>query len=288
MKLPLKNLGLGVALNSAAAFSVPNNSFTAVTFDTIVNENFNTTNLGLRPSEIIIPKEGWYIFSGQVTWAANTTGSRVISLVINDTTTIGVTSLGANDGSSVPDMNVTGAWYCQADDYVKLSSFQNSGGSLNIFAASATLQALEVKTPLALRVNRTIGALLQQSGTFALSNNVEAAVHFNTIARDDFGTVNLTTLPDRITIAKEGWYIFFAYGDWANSATGERYIALKLNGSNYIGTQDAGTNGGNSNPNQNTTAAFYCYAGDYIQFAAFQASGGSLNIGPAFLTAVKL
>lgn len=282
MKMPLKSLGRGVIIKNSGTFSVPNAAFTAITFDTVQKDDFGTA----QTTKINIPSEGWYLFSGTITWDANTQNARATSIVINDTTTIGIIAIGANDGSAVADMNVTGAYYCQAGDYAKLTAFQNrTSGSLNLTASAFT--ALKLNSPVPFRHSRGIGAGITKS-SFSPSNNTEQAVTFDTIFRDDFGTVNLASKNTVITIPKEGWYLFFAGGNWASNGTGERYITLKLNTSNYLEVQGVGVTGGVTNPNQNITAAYYCRAGDTIQLNAFQASGGSLALTSINLTAIHV
>ena len=282
--IPLKSLGRGVIISNSS-FTVPNNSFTTVTFNVVNNDNFGTVNLVTLNDRITIPKEGWYIFACTATWDIDNSNARAMAINV-DGTTIGITSLGANDGAIFPDMNVTGAWYCRAGSVVQLLAFQNkTSGTLAL--TLIRLQALQINSPLPLHIEYGRGAKIT-STTYSATSGPEFLLTFDGVNRDDFGTVDLVKRSTKIVIPKEGWYLFFGGGNWQSNTSGERYAALKLNGSLYIGTQDAGVNKGNSNPNQNVTAMYYCNPGDYIELAIFQASGSTLTFTSANLTAIQI
>jgi len=112
--------------------STSNITDTLVTFN---DEFFDTDafhSTATNTSRITIPsgKDGKYLFTYNVNFAANSSGIRVINFKKNGTlfatTTIGATPTDKArvQGSMVFDLVAT--------DYVELESFQTSGGSLNI------------------------------------------------------------------------------------------------------------------------------------------------------------
>jgi len=84
--------------------------------------------------------------------------------------------------------------------------------------------------------------------------------------------------PERITFGTAGKYLVGAGVDIAFHATGQRYIAIKLNGATYIALrrwETPATAGANSNMGVETLYDFS--AGDYIEIEVFQSSGVALN-----------
>lgn len=144
IKIPRGFLGSGSRIRNSGNFSCPNNALTAVTFDIIDFDNLGVIDLINRNTKIIISKIGWYVFIGGSPggFASNTTNERALYLSINDTTNIARQVKGANDGSPIAYQTVTGMYYCQAGDYIKLLAYQNSGGNLNL--VHATLAAIQV------------------------------------------------------------------------------------------------------------------------------------------------
>ncbi len=277
MKMPLRTWGRGAIVNTSS-FTVPNGVFTQIQWATVFKDDFGTVNLVSRNTKITAPRSGWYLICSTGTWLANTEGSRAIAFAINSLTTFAITSIGATDGSTTPDINLSGVYYLNAGDYVEVYAFQNRNtGTLAI--TGANLQVTELK--------KCIGTRLEKS-TISVSNNTEQIATFDTVNRDDFNNVKLNLINSKLYVPHEGWYMFFGGGDWASNGTGERYCAIKLNSSVYMSTQGQGTNNGRTNPNQYVTAAYYCKQGDYAELAQFQASGGSLNIANNYLTGIKL
>jgi len=122
----LKTVGAMLQQRSQAQ-SIPNNATTAVTWDTTV---FNRGSAYVSGTNITLPTAGVYLVLGQVAWAANATGARIIVLQNKAGTTI------ARVDFWIPSNNflvqTISALYPTSDpaDYVYLTAYQNSGAAL--------------------------------------------------------------------------------------------------------------------------------------------------------------
>jgi hypothetical protein len=124
-------LTVGGCVTLAGTFSVPNNVGTDINFDTAVVNRSAVWSAG-TPSRILFPTVGVYLIFGQITWATNGTGTRVLFLVNK-----GGVNLARNDQASssagFPLTQNAAALYNVTDptDYLTVRGYQNSGGALN-------------------------------------------------------------------------------------------------------------------------------------------------------------
>lgn len=94
------------------------------------------------PNKIIVPTTGWYLIEGKIDWDSNTTGRRTLDIKINGTTFY-FTSNFDPDGSVLnPIMQVGGPIRLQANDYIEVIAFQDSGAARTLLLASAQLVKL--------------------------------------------------------------------------------------------------------------------------------------------------
>lgn len=121
----------------SAALSLANNGTTAVAFDA---ESWDTDTLhdnSTNPSRVVLNKVGKWQVDWQLVYAANGTGVRDASLMVNGAV-VAIREL-LNSGGSV-GVYVHGSDIVNATaitDYVEIQPFQNSGGSL-AFTVGAT------------------------------------------------------------------------------------------------------------------------------------------------------
>lgn len=119
------------------------------------------------------------------------------------------------------------------------------------------------------------GAKVRNTGNQSIPDVTNTALTFTTVVFDYLQFFSLTT-PTRLTIRTPGIYLMNGAVQFAANATGTRGIAIRLNGVTYLRTI--------------IESAFATYpacveaitsyplvAGDYIEFMAFQSSGGALN-----------
>lgn len=135
-------------IRNSAAQSIPNNTDTKLVFNTASstpasdsydpNGWFNDAN-----DSIDIGQDGFYCITANVSFAANATGRRAVTLVLNGT---GISSVVFSaSSSSGTNLVSTTNMYLFAGDQVTVNGFQNSGGALNTTVqASGAFTALSV------------------------------------------------------------------------------------------------------------------------------------------------
>lgn len=132
---------------ASVAQSIPNNAFTAITFDTEVVDSFNGHSGITNPSRYTAQVAGYYDVVGKVSWAANATGRRIASLFVNGAE-LGYTRGESNASSTA----IAGSCFAIApvflnvNDYVEVQGFQSSGGALNTAVTPTTLAVRWVHT----------------------------------------------------------------------------------------------------------------------------------------------
>lgn len=80
--------------------SIPNDILTAIDFTTAAAGSFDRGAFFTAPSTFTIPSSGIYIFGGTVSFADNTTGTRYVDIIKNDTTIIASSESSSNAGST--------------------------------------------------------------------------------------------------------------------------------------------------------------------------------------------
>jgi hypothetical protein len=133
-------------ITNSAAQSLTNNTDTKLVFNTASSTPasasydpqgwFNNAN-----DSIDIGQDGFYCITANVAFAANATGRRAVTLVLNGAGTGSVQVAASPTGGT--NLSVTTNLYLFAGDQVTVNGFQNSGGALNTIA-SAGFPALSV------------------------------------------------------------------------------------------------------------------------------------------------
>jgi len=104
---------------------------------TFNSERFDTDNIHSTASNtdrLTCSTAGVYLIIGSVRFASNANGDRLLSIVLNGTTTLAMETTRAASGNPTT-MTVSAIYQLNVGDYVTLSAQQTSGGSLNIEAA---------------------------------------------------------------------------------------------------------------------------------------------------------
>lgn len=118
---------------------------------------------------------------------------------------------------------------------------------------------------------------VRNSAAILIANSTETALDFDTERWDNdamHGGVN----PSRLTAPEDGVYAIVAHVAFAPNATGTREVKIRLNGTTCIGSdcRPAVTTGNETRfsvPTQWKLAA-----GEWVDVAVFQSSGGNLNV----------
>lgn len=122
------------AIYQATLQSVPNNAFTAITFDGSTRDTYNGHSTVTNNTRYTAQVAGTYEISGGTGWAANATGSRGGSIYKNGAPLTGQTSL-VQAVTTAAGTTVAPIPSCFVDlnvgDYVELWAYQISGGALN-------------------------------------------------------------------------------------------------------------------------------------------------------------
>lgn len=136
-------------LRQSVAQSIPNTTWTSITFDV---EDLDSDPAGTgghstssNTSRYVALYAGWYRVGGGVEFAVNATGQRGAAWAVNGTlvsanrTFISAT---AAVGMGVPAR--TKLVFLNVGDYVELQAYQNSGGALNTFVTAEAAPGMSV------------------------------------------------------------------------------------------------------------------------------------------------
>lgn len=123
-------------VTNSANQSIPNNTDTALTFDTETFDGAGMHSTSSNTSRITVNYPGRYFFAGGMLFAGGSTGVRVAFLYKNGTTRIGEVGQ-AGDVTNGNRLCPVGFADMAAGDYVELWVFQNNGGALNSQVATA-------------------------------------------------------------------------------------------------------------------------------------------------------
>lgn len=120
--------------------SIPDNTWTALSFDTIITEEKPATTgqwSSGSPTQLICRLPGCYLVNAHVRFAANATGARGINLMKNG---VGLTStiIAAFSGQD-PTIQSSTIVKLDTGDYIEAKAFQNSGAALDAVAISSNL-----------------------------------------------------------------------------------------------------------------------------------------------------
>jgi len=123
-------------------------------------------------------------------------------------------------------------------------------------------------------------AQVSRSSNQTLTSGVITILSFDTVLDTNAGTrvFNIAT-PDRLLIPETGLYTFAGQATFDANATGVRGIGFDFDGSVTLkfGVQEVGATT-TGQLRIATCVQAYCAAGRYIQFGAFQNSGGNLDV----------
>lgn len=127
----------------AVAQSVSNNTWTSITIDTGVDDNWtghsNVTNSNRYTAQVA----GTYLVTGCAAFVANGTGIRTARLTKNGTALLGSGSYTTNIGAGSPVTATTPTIEVAlvVGDWVELQGFQSSGASLNTFVGGTDISS---------------------------------------------------------------------------------------------------------------------------------------------------
>ncbi|NUP53433.1 MAG: hypothetical protein HOW97_39855 [Catenulispora sp.] len=128
----------------SAAQSIANTSLTAITMDSSVVDSYGGHSSITNNTRYTAQVGGYYLVIGQVGYAANASGNRLIELHKNGGGTlalgqgVGLAPTTANNGA----VQVTALVLLSAGDYVEAYTYQTSGGSLSTIPSQTGMTVL--------------------------------------------------------------------------------------------------------------------------------------------------
>ncbi len=112
------------------AQSIPSGVNTALTFNSTIGTAFGMHD-PVNPTRLTSLVAGQYCISGHVSFAANATGFRYVTIRLNGTTYVAMQKAGALSGTEVVLSISRAVLQMVVNDYVELVVYQDSGAALN-------------------------------------------------------------------------------------------------------------------------------------------------------------
>lgn len=124
-------------LLQAVAQSIPNNTPTALTYDTELLDNDGMHSTTANTSRMTAQTGGWFMYGGGVSQAASGTGFRLARWTLNGAVTNGSAHCvagNANGPNGIPARTMIS--YLNAGDYLELQYDQSSGGTVTLLVGA--------------------------------------------------------------------------------------------------------------------------------------------------------
>lgn len=121
-----------------------------------------------------------------------------------------------------------------------------------------------------------VWARLSRAGTAqSIPNGVETLVNFD-LEPNDPDNMWVSGTPERLTVPRQGVWLFTTFTTWGISTVGERITVFRTNGNEYLRSSIGPNAGGASNYTQ--AVLIPLNSGDYITLGAYQNSGAALTV----------
>ena len=130
-RLARSTADISARVSKSADQSIPNNTATALTFDT---EQFDTDAIHdnvTNNSRLTCNTAGKYIIVGSVRWASNAVGTRIAQIRLNGVTLLASLQLDESDAVEITQQVITTIESLAVADYVELLGIQVSGVALD-------------------------------------------------------------------------------------------------------------------------------------------------------------
>ena len=124
----------GVSVKATANQSMPNATFTAITWNSEYFDTDSFHSTATNTSRFTIPtgKAGYYSIIGRLDYAANVTQSRRMAIYKNGTLIQGQVFVVPSGGFEITTQIAT-VLNLDVADYIEIYGFQNSGGALDVY-----------------------------------------------------------------------------------------------------------------------------------------------------------
>lgn len=119
---------------NSASISLTTAILTTLTFNSERDDTEAIHDTSTNTSRLTCQTAGTYLISGNVRFATNTSGRRMVQIQLNGTTVIGFQSVPPTDAQT--NILATTLYKLAAGDYVELIAYQSSGGALTVDAVA--------------------------------------------------------------------------------------------------------------------------------------------------------
>lgn len=140
-------------------------------------------------------------------------------------------------------------------------------------------------TAAAMAQQHAYGSRMTLINNVAITNNAWTAVTFSATDVDELGAFQAGN-PTRLTAPSSGWYQCFGHTAWDSNTTGQRLVALRLNG-NQFAVQGNTPTAAAPGVDLAVSAPFFFQVGDYLELYVYQNSGGTINAQGCQLTMLR-
>lgn len=125
-----------------------------------------------------------------------------------------------------------------------------------------------------------VGARIARTTDISIPNNFPTPISFSGGTADfNTGVYDDMSAPTRFTAPYAGKYLAFAQVTWSDASNvGRRQLNTGMNSFTTIGSASTNLAPDGYKQTQTVTSLFDMQIGDYVQFSAFQNSGGALNL----------
>lgn len=126
-----------------------------------------------------------------------------------------------------------------------------------------------------------VGARVYNNASISVNNATLTALTFNSERYDNDTIHDTSSNSGRLTCNTAGKYLIAGHIQWGDDATGFRLIAIRLNGTTYIGIHSHPAVANNATDNatyQSVSTIYDLSVGNYVELVVEQISGGALNV----------
>lgn len=136
---------IGCRLTKSSTQSISDNTETNVTWDTETWDTDSMHSTSSNTERITATTAGIYLITAYLNWASSGSGSRFVTISKSGVGTIARQNVGST-ASGAGECNASVAINLAVGDYVTISCYQNSGGSLNLSSTATSVTATLIGT----------------------------------------------------------------------------------------------------------------------------------------------
>jgi hypothetical protein len=123
-----------------------------------------------------------------------------------------------------------------------------------------------------------VSARVYHSAHQSLASGILTMLAFDSERFDTDGFHDPVTNNSRLTIPVTGLYFLWGNVAFAANSTGKRHLLIQVNGSTNIGEHRTLSVSGTAQTRMMASSVYRLTAGDYVELAAYQDSGGALDV----------